>query len=154
MATHTPSIFPNSQIPLACMDPTAVDLLQFVPIAPDGGSLISTVPTKAIRGDQFTVKVDHRLNDKQNLSIYYYFDDDRTLQPVRHLRTCGRRFAGLREIVAERFQQWNITHNWTISNSTVNEFRFNYNREGQETFQHPAEYRTGAEVLPDGSCRG
>ena len=40
--------------------------------------------------------------------------------------------------MAERFQQWNITHTWTISNSTVNEFRFNYNREGQQTFQHPA----------------
>ena len=26
---------PNSQIPLACMDPTAVDLLQFVPSAPN-----------------------------------------------------------------------------------------------------------------------
>ena len=26
------SIFPNNQIPLACMDPTAVDLLQFVPL--------------------------------------------------------------------------------------------------------------------------
>jgi hypothetical protein len=40
--------------------------------------------------------------------------------------------------VAERFQQWNITHNWTINSSTVNEFRFNYNREGQQTFQHPS----------------
>jgi hypothetical protein len=33
---------------------------------------------------------------------------------------------------------WNITHTWTINNSMVNEFRFNYNREGQQTFQHPA----------------
>jgi hypothetical protein len=30
------SIFPAGQIPLACMDPTAVDLLQFVPSAPGG----------------------------------------------------------------------------------------------------------------------
>ena len=40
--------------------------------------------------------------------------------------------------MAERFQQWNFTHTWTINNSTVNEARFNYNREGQQTFQHPA----------------
>src|ERR1700677_4049075 len=44
-------IFPNSQIPLACMDPTVVDLLQFVPQAPNGGDLITTVPTEPVRGD-------------------------------------------------------------------------------------------------------
>jgi hypothetical protein len=133
-----PPIFPNSQIPLSCLDPTAVDLLQLVPTAPNGGSLISTVPTEAIRGDQFTVKIDHRLNDKQNLSIYYYFNDDTTHQPFSNFELAGANVPGFGSILAERFQQWNITHTWTISNSTVNEFRFNYNREGQQTFQHPA----------------
>jgi outer membrane receptor protein involved in Fe transport len=133
-----PPVFPTSQIPLACMDPTAVDLLQFVPQAPNDGSLISTVPTEPIRGDQFTVKVDHRINDKQNLSIYYYFNDDRTVQPFANFELTGADVPGFGSILAERFQQWNITHTFTISNSTVNEFRFNYNREGQETFQHPA----------------
>jgi outer membrane receptor protein involved in Fe transport len=132
------SIFPNSQIPLACMDPTAVDLLQFVPTPPNDGSLISTVPTEAVRGDQVTVKIDHRLNEKQNLSIYYYFNDDRTLNPFANFELAGAYLPGFGDIVAERFQQWNITHTFTINNSTVNEFRFNYNREGQQTFQHPA----------------
>jgi hypothetical protein len=131
------SIFPNSQIPLACMDPTAVDLLQFVPTPPNDGSLISTVPTEPVRGDQFTVKIDHRINDQQNLSIYYYFNDDRTVQPFANFELTGADVPGFGSIVAERFQQWNISHNWTISNTTVNEFRFNYNREGQQTFQHP-----------------
>jgi hypothetical protein len=132
------AIFPNNQIPLACMDPTAVDLLQFVPTAPDGGNLVSTVPTEAVRGDQITLKIDHRLNDKQNLSIYYYFNDDRTHNPFSNFELAGADLPGFGDIVAERFQQYNITHTWTISNSTVNEFRFNYNREGQQTFQHPA----------------
>ncbi len=141
------SIFPNGQIPLACLDPTAVDLLQFIPSPAAGFNLISTVPTEAIRGDQFTVKVDHRINDKQNLSIYYYFNDNRTHQPFSNFELAGANVPGFGSILAERFQQWNITHTWTISNSTVNEFRFNYNREGQETFQHPA--NTG---LVQGSC--
>src|SRR3984957_10418925 len=132
-----PSIFPNNQIPLACLDPTAVDLLQFVPEAPGGSNLITTVPTMAVRGDQFTVKVDHRINDKQNLSIYYYFNDDHTLQPFANFELSGADVPGFGSIVNSRFQQWNITHTWTINNSTVNELRFNYNREGQETFQHP-----------------
>ncbi|HLV86008.1 MAG TPA: carboxypeptidase regulatory-like domain-containing protein [Candidatus Sulfotelmatobacter sp.] len=131
------SIFPNSQIPLACMDPTAVDLLQFVPQAPNGGSQVTTTPVSAVRGDQFTAKVDHRLTDKQNLSIYYYFNDDNTLSPFDNFELTGADVPGFGSRLAERIQQWNVTHTWTLSNSTVNEFRFNYNREGQETFQHP-----------------
>ena len=133
-----PPIFTNGQIPLACMDPTAVDLLQFVPIAPNGGNLVSAVPTKAIRGDQVTVKVDHRINDKQNLSVYYYFNDDFTHNPFAPFEQAGANLPGFGSSTGERFQQWNITHTWTISNTTVNEFHFNYNREGQETFLHPS----------------
>jgi hypothetical protein len=131
------TIFPNSQIPLACMDPTAVDLLQFVPQAPNGGNLITTVPTEPTRGDQFTVKVDHRINDKQNLSIYYYFDDERIVQPFANFELTGADVPGFGSIIAQRIQQWNLSHTWTISNNMVNEARFNYNREAQQTFQHP-----------------
>src|ERR1035438_4024702 len=131
-------LFPGNQIPLACMDPTAVDLLQFVPTPPNGGALISTVPTEAIRGDQVTAKIDHRINDRQNLSIYYYFNDARTHNPFANFELAGANLPGFGDVVAERFQQWNISHTWTISSSTVNEFRFNFNREGQRTFQHPA----------------
>src|SRR3984885_11752661 len=137
LATPYSSIFANNQIPLACMDPTAVDLLQFVPIAPNGGNLITTVPTQPERGDQFTVKVDHRINDKQNLSIYYYFDDDRKVQPFANFELTGADVPGFGSIIAQRIQQWNLSHTWTISNNTVNEARFNYNREAQQTFQHP-----------------
>ena len=133
-----PPIFPNSQIPLSCMDPTAVDLLQYVPVAPNGGSLVSTVPTEAIRGDQVTARIDHRINDKQNLTIYYYFNDDTTMNPFAGFEQAGADLPGWGGTTAERFQQWNITHNWTISSSTVNEFRFTYNREGQMTFLHPS----------------
>ncbi len=132
------TIFPNSQIPLSCMDPTAVDLLQLVPVAPNGGSLVSTVPVLAVRGDNFTARIDHRLNDKQNLNVYYYFNDSRSQNPFASFELAGANLPNFGSIVAQRIQQWNITHNWTISNSTVNEFRFNYNREGQGTFQHPA----------------
>ena len=131
-------LFPNNQIPLPCMDPTAVDLLQLVPTPPNGGFLITTVPVQAVRGDNFTARVDHRLNDKQNLSIYYYFNDSRTRSPFAQFELAGANLPDFGSILAQRIQQWNITHDWTISNSTVNEFRFNFTREGQGTFQHPA----------------
>jgi hypothetical protein len=145
--TDYASIFPTNQIPLACMDPTAVNLLQLVPIPGGTGNQIETVPTEAIRGDQFTARLDHRINNKQNLSIYYYFDDDRTNQPFSFFEEAGANVPGFGSVLAERFQQWNISHTWTITNNTINEFRFNYNREGQLTFQHPS----NTELLQD-SC--
>jgi hypothetical protein len=138
----------DNVIPLACMDPTAVDILQLVPTPTNGGNTIQTVPTEPIRGDQLTVKVDHKINDKQNLSIYYYFNDDRTVQPFSFFELAGANIPGFGSIVAERFQQWNISHTWTISNNVVNEFRFNYNREGQLTFQHPVNTETVQNSCP------
>jgi hypothetical protein len=129
-------LFPGNIIPLSCMDPTAVDLLQFVPTPTIGNTLV-TVPVQPDRGDQFTVKVDHRLNDKQNLNVYYYFDDHSLVSPFAQFQAAGANVPGFASSTNERYQQWNISHTWTINNSTVNEFRFNYNREAQRTFQHP-----------------
>ena len=130
-------LFPTNQIPLECMDATAVDLLQYVPVPGGNASVIQTVPVQPDRGDQFTVKLDHRINDKQNLSFYYYFDDHHVVSPFAQFQAAGANVPGFGSITDERFQQWNISHTWTINNSTVNEFRFNYNREAQKTFQHP-----------------
>ncbi len=96
-----------------------------------------TTPVQPVRADQFTVRLDHRLNNKQNLSFYYYFNDDHLVSPFAVFEAAGANVPGFGSIVNERFQQWNISHTWSISNTTVNEFRFNYNREAQRTFQHP-----------------
>jgi hypothetical protein len=129
-------LFPGNIIPLGCMDATAVDLLQFVP-TPTNGNTVQTVPVQPERGDQFTVKFDHRINEKQNLSVYYYFDDHHLVSPFAQFQAAGANVPGFASATSERFQQWNISHTWTISNNTINEFRFNYNREAQRTFQHP-----------------
>ena len=131
------TLFPGNIIPLGCLDPTAVDLLQYVPTPQTASGALVTTPVQPTRADQFTVRFDHRLNSKQNLSIYYYFDDDHTISPFAVFEAAGASVPGFGSIVNDRYQQWNITHTWTISNTTVNEFRFNYNREGQKTFQHP-----------------
>jgi hypothetical protein len=124
-------------IPLACLDATAVDLLQYVPLPANGGGKLVTAPVQPVRADQFTIKLDHRINNRQNLSFYYYFNDDHQISPFAVFQAAGANVPGFGSIVNERFQQWNISHTWTISNSTVNEFRFNFNREAQGTFQHP-----------------
>jgi hypothetical protein len=131
------AVFPGNIIPLGCLDPTAVDLLQYVPTPANNNSALVTSPVQPDRGDQFTVKIDHRINDKQNLSFYYYFDDHHVVSPFAQFQAAGANVPGFGSTTNERFQQYNLSHTWTISNSTVNEFRFNYNREAQKTFQRP-----------------
>src|SRR5438034_455846 len=130
-------LFPGNIIPLGCLDATAVDLLQYVPIPANNGGVLVTTPVQPERGDQFTVKLDHRLSNNQNLSFYYYFNDHHLVSPFAQFQAAGANVPGFGSITNERFQQYNITHTWTVSNTTVNEFRFNYNREAQRTFQRP-----------------
>jgi Carboxypeptidase regulatory-like domain len=133
------TIFPGNVIPASCQDPVAVDLLNhyvspYIPQAVNG-SFVSVLPERD-RQDQVTFRFDHRINDKQNFSAYYYFTDETDFNPFNNFQAAGANLPGFGDTVKQRFQQYNISHNWTISNSTVNEFRFNYMREAQRTFGH------------------
>jgi hypothetical protein len=137
------SIFPtdasgNATIPTPCMDPVAIDMLRFVPAAnrPDGINY-QAVPVSRDRQDQVTFRFDHRINEHQNFSFYYYFTDDSNFQPFYDFQASGANIPGFGAQVGSRYQQFNPSHTWTISNSLINEFRFTYMREGQLTFQHP-----------------
>jgi hypothetical protein len=136
------AIFPtdgngNANIPSACMDPVAVNLLSYIPGAnrPDG--TFQSVPASADNQDQFTVRFDHHINDHQNFSFYYYYTDDKSFQPFYNFQASGANIPGWGANVGSRYQQFNPSHTWTITNALVNEFRFTYMREGQLTFQHP-----------------
>lgn len=136
------SIFPldannHATIPTQCMDPVAVDMLRFVPGSnrPDGS--YQAVPVSSDRQDQFTLRLDHHINDHQTFSFYYYYTDDNQLQPFYNFQASGANIPGFGAKVGSRYQQYNPSHTWTITNSLVNEARFTYMREGQLTFQHP-----------------
>jgi hypothetical protein len=132
------SIFPNNQIPTACFDPVAVSLVQrYVTGAGGVASQIVTVPKNRDRGDQFQIRVDHSLNNNQKLSIYYYFDDDNTLDPFAKFQSFGDPQGEFPSVYATRTQQINGSHTWTIGSTSVNEARFNYFREGQMKFNTP-----------------
>lgn len=131
-------VFRNTVIPGPCQDPVAADLLRYIPQAnlPDGVNY-QAVPTSADNQDQFTLRIDHHINDRQNFSFYYYYTDDKNFQPFYNFQASGANIPGWGAKVGSRYQQFNPSHTWTISNAVVNEFRFTYMREGQLTFQHP-----------------
>ena len=146
------SLFPNNQIPLGCFDPVALNIVQryvpcpnsdpnctnLAPGAPGVDNIFRSIPNEDSHANQFTAKIDHRINDKQNLTFYYYFNDAFDAQPfTRFQAATPNLLQGFGNNNATRSQQANLTHTWTISPSTVNEFRFTYFREAQGTFLHP-----------------
>jgi Carboxypeptidase regulatory-like domain len=133
------SVFPNTVIPTACQDPVAADLLNryVTPLLPQvrNGFLV-TVANETDRQDQTTFRFDHRINDKQNFSAYYYFTDENLFEPFNTFQAAGANVPGFGDFRKQRWQQYNLSHTWTISNSLVNEARFTYMREAQRTFGH------------------
>ena len=136
LAVPYASIFPGNIIPTACQDPVAADLLRFVPGANTGNGFFQAVLTGTDRRDQPTMRFDHHINDKQQFSAYYYLSDESTFNPFNNFQAAGANVPGFGSFVKQRFQQWNLSHTWTLSNSVVNEFRFTYMREAQRTFNH------------------
>jgi hypothetical protein len=132
------TIFANSQIPKQCFDPTALALYQQY-VAPFGTGTVATGPDRRQRGDQFTVRFDHKINSAQQFSAYYYFDDDDRTDPFStfQLEQPGGLLPGFPAVFATRVQQWNLSHTWTLGSTAINEFRFNYFREGQKKLNHP-----------------
>ena len=133
-------VFPSGKIPGACQDPVAVDLMNhyvtpFIPQVNASGNLV-TVLNERDRRDQGQLRFDHRINDKQNLSVYYYVTDENDFSPFNTFQAAGANLPGFGDTIAQRNQQYNLSHTWTISNSVVNEARFTYMREAQGTFGH------------------
>jgi hypothetical protein len=130
-------IFPNNKIPTQCFDPVAVSLLQYVPGAGGASDTVVTVPKKRDRGDQFQIKIDHSFSNNQKTAIYYYFDDDNTLDPFAKFQAEGAPLGNFPGVYATRTQQINVSHTSTIGSTSVNEARFTYFREGQLKFDSP-----------------
>ena len=142
--TAFPTGDPNvGSIPANCFDPVAVDLAKLYVPAPTGvdaagNPFFQSVPNDHSHANQFTVKLDHRINDKQNLSVYYYFNDGFDSQPfTRFQAATPNLLPGFGNDNQTRSQQWNISDTWTLSPSSVNEFRITYFRKSQPTFLHP-----------------
>ncbi|HXZ33488.1 MAG TPA: carboxypeptidase-like regulatory domain-containing protein [Terriglobales bacterium] len=131
-------VFPSGVIPTACQDPVAANLMQrFIPEANVGASQNQSVPVSTDNADQFTVRFDHKITDRQNFTAYYYFNDLRQIQPFAEFEQAGANLPGFGNLNNNRFQQWNLSHTWSVTNAVVNEARFTYMREGQLGFLKP-----------------
>jgi hypothetical protein len=144
------TLFPTQVIPAACQDPVAANLLQqYIPNANVGSNQNQSVPTGTDNENQFTARFDHKITSKQNFTAYYYYNDITQISPYDTFEESGATVPGFGNFNDSRFQQVNLTHTWTLSNTVVNEGHFTYMREGQLGFLKPA--TTGAVT---NSCTG
>ncbi len=134
--TQYSNIFPNGVVPIQCFDPTALALYNKY-VAPFGTSTISTVPNETEYVNQSTVRFDQKLTAAQQLTVYYYFNNDSDTVPFSTFQAAGANLPGFPALTSTRGQQWNVSHTWTLGTSAVNEIRFNYFREGQGSLNHP-----------------
>jgi len=130
------SLFPNSQVPTSCFDPSANALYKNY-VAPAGQGLVQTVPNLIENDDQFTIRFDQNFSTTQHFTAYYYFDDVNQNQPFSNFQAAGANVPGFGGIFKTRVQQVNLSQTSTIGSKSVNELRFNWFREGQGDLNHP-----------------
>jgi carboxypeptidase family protein len=131
------AIFPNNKIPTSCFDPVAASLVRFMPGSGGSNSETQDVVKSTDRGDQFQVRFDQILNKDQKLSVYYYYNNDNTLDPFAIFQLAGGSLGNFPGRIITHAQQVNASHSWTIGSTSVNEFRFTLLREAQPQFYTP-----------------
>ncbi len=152
------SIFPSSgpsgalvaTIPTECFDPVAVNLAkQFLTGSGGSSSQTQDVVKSRDRGDQFQIRFDQILNKDQKLSVYYYYNNDNTLDPFAIFQLAGGSLGNFGGTIISHVQQINASHTWTLGSTAVNEFRFTLFREAEPQFYTPT--RTNAVTASCGS---
>jgi hypothetical protein len=149
-AAGTPwsSIFPTNQIPTQCFDPVAQNLMNLYVPCPNadptcsnlanGDGIFRSIPNLNSHENQFTLKLDHKINDRQNLSAYYYYNNAFESNPfTRFEAETPNLLQGFGNNSVTHTQQFNISHTWNLNPTSVNEIRLTYFREAQPIFLHP-----------------
>jgi len=131
------SIFTNGVVPVGCFDPVAVSLVKYLPGSGGTSSQAQDVSKATDRGDQFTIHFDQILNKDQKLSVYYYYNNDNTLDPFAIFQLAGASLGNFGGRIISHVQQVNASHTWTIGSTAVNEFRFTLFREAEPQFYTP-----------------
>ena len=127
-ATGTCTPFPNSQIPVDRLDPIAQAFLTNVPLPNGQGpfqNLTSVEPEdKAVH--QFSVRVDHRLSDTDQLFVRFSsFDADET-QPFGTSVQQEALVPGFGRTLDTTTRNIGISHTRTFGITMLNEIRFGY----------------------------
>lgn len=120
--------FPNNVIPASRLDPITQKAVPYTPLpnVPVSGSALSFpsfntfgAPKRVTDWDQYNVRIDHRITDKDFVYGSFSNSDESQLSPA--LRFLGG------DVFPMSDRLWTATYVRTITPSIVNEFRFGHN---------------------------
>ena len=129
------TLFRGNQIPLACVDPVAIDLLQLVPTPNQANGFYTSTILSSNRSDQITFRLDHSISAKQSFTGYYYFQDSNAVDANALFYPAS--VPGFPVKNRYRTQQVNLGHTWTVSPNMVNELHLVFMRESELTNDQP-----------------
>ena len=136
--TFTRDAFAGNQINCAAInpatnkpfcDPVAVAALKFFPLPnrpaddPSGSNNFVAAGTNVLDQNFLSLRVDHIISDKQSVFVRYtrMRRDDELVNPFNNAASSGR-------VIVDKFTHAVINHNYTFTQSLVNNFRYGYVR--------------------------
>src|SRR3984957_314789 len=141
MQLHDPQgvPYPNNQIPVSTFSPISLKLEQGLPQTSDPtGNVVLTGRLQINDGQEFTIRPDYYISEKQRISFRYFWDNfDRPAFSGN-----GDYLNSDRSALA-RSNNFGFDYTWTIRPNLVNDFRLGYNRINSTT--------TPGLVQPDGT---
>lgn len=121
--------FPNGVIPDDRINAVARRLLSFYPLPNRGINQFASTQTLTSNRDQFTIRIDHSLSKKQNLTGRYYFEDGFTVRPFQStIFGVDVGVPGFPHRDDFRIQHLVLSDTITFSPTLLGELRFSFNR--------------------------
>ncbi len=120
------TIVPTPAQRAAVTDPTAQQLLQFIPLpnVPGTDNRFAGSATAPVNIDQWTIDVSHKLTSKDELHSYYAIQQDLRQEPTLQ----GNNVPDFGDTRQSRRQIFTLGETHILSAATVNDFRFGLNR--------------------------
>lgn len=114
--------FPGNMIPPGMISPIAQGLLQYIPLPnlPGQVSNFQLLESLPITSDSFNGRIDHKLSNKNNISVSYNFQ--------RSQRDSSQTYPGLLGTSSTRGQNFVFSYTHTFNDHFLNEFRYQFNR--------------------------
>lgn len=129
-ASNQTACFPNNQVPTT-RSPQGFGLLALYPDPNRSGvNNFASVAASPLRLDQFSMRVDHRLSDKDNLFGVYEFSDSNEFFALANPLCSARDVPGWGCTELQRTQSAAIVWTRTLTAHLVNEARIGYTRFG------------------------
>jgi hypothetical protein len=118
--------FPGGIIPAARFDPAAKTIQdKYVPLSNLPNSFYEVRRPDPVRTDEGTLKIDHQFSATQSLAVSYFYQTGTDTQPLTltgNIPWVDRDFKWKQHNV-------NLSHTWTLSPTTINQFRGSYMRQ-------------------------